>query len=225
MARKADNNRPFSVLYHDIGKKLNIKGNEILVYSIIDNYTKNDGACKGGFTSLAETLNCRVGTAQSVVNSLLKKGLIERIPTNDRVKYYYRTVKNPIIKTENTTKSIVTPTITENVKEEEKTTITENQRANDGNRKTNMTETETDHDGKHVETITENVNRNNKRNNIGNNKGNTHGNNIHSELNIKGEENSLKKCFNDPMLIYDEETDRYCYDLSRDEEEVLDAFS
>lgn len=224
MAKKADNNGSFSVVYHDLGKRLGIKGNEILAYSVIDHYTKDCGACKGGFTFISSVLNCRVATAQSVINSLLDKGLIERIPTKDRVKYYYRTVKEPITKSENSPKGVIdnaiaeivkkndgnrNDNITETVKEEKKCDNTESVKQFYENRNSCFTENENDHNGNRNSTITETVNSDSKGDSIGNSVGKSKGNNLHSELYLNGEDDSQRNFSENFELVYDKENECY----------------
>lgn len=83
--------KSFSKWEHNTGKKFDLKGNEILAYTLIRNFSENNGCYKGGRSYLAECLNCRPATVQSVLDVLVEKGLVEKIPVNSRVKFYYRT--------------------------------------------------------------------------------------------------------------------------------------
>lgn len=142
----------FSIWQHNIGKKIGIKGNEILAYVLIQTFTENKGAYKGGLTYLSECLNCRTATAQSIIDSLLEKELIEKIPTKDKVRFHYKIC------------------ITETVKQND-SSITEIDNLNYGNRNASFTENENLNYGNRKATITETVKRskeNKKKNKEGN---------------------------------------------------------
>lgn len=211
MKNKSSDKGMFFLVYGDTGKQLGLRGNEILVYSVIDHYTKNFGACKGGLTFISNILNCRVATAQSVINSLLDKGVIEKIPTNNKVKYYYRTTKKSTMQNGDDKQEITSTTITETVKEEDKDTITENDNDHYGNRKDTVTETVKQFYGNRKDTITETVNSITTGIIKDNTVGNTKEENIHSELYLDSEEKSQKDLSENPQLVYDKENECYTY--------------
>ena len=95
--------KPFSKWEHDTGKKYNLKGNEILAYTLIKNFSENNGYYKGGRSYLAECLNCRAATVQNVLDVLVERGLIEKIPVNSKVKFYYRICSTETVHQKNNT--------------------------------------------------------------------------------------------------------------------------
>lgn len=72
--------------------KLNLKGNELLVYAVIYGFSQTDGAkYTGSRKYLAEWCGCSMSTIDRTINSLVDKGLISR--TAYVTKYGYRAVE------------------------------------------------------------------------------------------------------------------------------------
>ena len=75
--------------------KLNLKGNELLVYAIINSFTQNDGMFLGSMNYLAKRINTTKESIRLVLNSLISKDLIEKKDIHlNKIKYcIYNTKK------------------------------------------------------------------------------------------------------------------------------------
>ncbi len=157
----------FSKWEHNTGKKYNLKGNEILAYTLIRNFSENSGCYKGGRSYLAECLNCRAATVQNVLDVLVERGLVEKIPASSRVKFWYRVCSTETVQQNNITD-------------------TENVSLQYGNRTSNSTDFDSLQYGNRTSSSTETVHKN-KMESKGNKQWKQNGNkNIYldSELNL-----------------------------------------
>lgn len=88
----AINDNNFVTIQGWMRTKLNLKGNELLAYSVIYGFSQTDGAkFTGSREYLAEWCGCSMATIDRTLNSLVDKGLISR--TSYVTKHGYRAVE------------------------------------------------------------------------------------------------------------------------------------
>lgn len=80
-----DYNDCFPIIVHDfMYNELKLKGNELLVFSLIYKVCEDKGVFDGGRETLSKVLNITKPTVDASLQSLIKKGLISRKHIGDR---------------------------------------------------------------------------------------------------------------------------------------------
>lgn len=80
-----DYNDCFPIIVHDfMYNELKLKGNELLVFSLIYKICEEKGVFDGGRETISKVLNITKPTVDASLQSLIKKGLIVRKHIGDR---------------------------------------------------------------------------------------------------------------------------------------------